>query len=235
MLFGFYPFVRYEEKEFQNKSNQLIANLSKKVAHDIRTPISTLNLISSKIADQDIKKLQQAVVNQINLIAEDLLNTSNQKVVSSLTRQTYLEFFEQIQQEYDLKQNFRTILVFNIDKEVSKYIIIYAKVLYPIICNVINNSIEACHIDNGEIEISARLLGNQFYIKIRDNGKGIPSEILSLLGRKQISYGKSNSSRSGNGIALFNARKDIESINGRFEIRSTLNEFTEVEIYIPLT
>lgn len=236
LSFGYYPFAKYEQKEHQNRSNQLLADLSKKLAHDIRTPISTLNLISSRISDQNIKELQLAVVKQINFISENLLNTNKAQHASDLNSETYISLFNQIHQEYSLKHNqSKKILFFDIDRQLNKYATKHSKILYPIICNVINNSIDAIDDQSGKINVEVALDSNQIKITIKDNGKGIPSEILTKLGSHPLSFGKEYNSSSGNGIALFNAKKDIESINGSLKIQSVLNQFTEVEIRIPIS
>lgn len=233
LSFGYYPFSKYEQKEYQNRSNQLLADLSKKLAHDIRTPISTLNLISSRISDQNIKELQLAVVKQINLISENLLNTSKNQNISDNNQEKYSSLIGQIHQEYALRYNqSRQIVHFEVDKKLMNCSTKHSKILYPIVCNIINNSIEAIDIQTGRVDIQMSLESNQIKISIKDNGKGIPSEILSKIGLQPMSFGKRHSSSSGNGIALFNAKKDIESVGGSLKIYSVLNQFTEVEIRI---
>jgi signal transduction histidine kinase len=236
LSFGYYPFARYEQKEYQNRSNQLLADLSKKLAHDIRTPISTLNLISSRISDQNIKDLQLAVVKQINLISENLLNTGKNQNGLYSNSETYSSLISQISQEYDLRHNqSRKVLFFEIDKQLINYSAKHSKILYPIICNIINNSIEAIDIQTGRIDVQASLDAHLIKFTFRDNGKGMPTEILAKIGSQPLSFGKKYSLNSGNGIALYNAKKDIESINGSLKIQSVLNQFTEVEIRIPIS
>ena len=234
-LFLYYPFIRFEEREFQNQSNQLMADLSKKLAHDIRTPISTLNLISSKISDLNIRDLQHAVIKQINLISEDLLNPSKSiQGLNDHTQQSYSDLIYQIKQEYELKLDLKILeIVFNIDRELETIPATHSKVIYSVLCNAINNSVEAINKESNRIQIDATKNLDQIQFKVRDNGIGIPKDILSKLGRQTVSYGKQARSFSGNGIALVNATKDIENIGGFLAIISTLNEFTEVEINIP--
>jgi signal transduction histidine kinase len=235
LLFGYYPFKKYEQKEYQNRSNQLLADLSKKLAHDIRTPISTLNLISSLISDQNIKELQLAVVNKINFISDNLLNTSKLQNGLNSIDETYSSLINQIYQEFDLKYNqSRKIIFFKIDASIESLQGKYSKVLYPILCNIINNSIEAISAQTGRIDVAVTLENNMLSITVLDNGKGIPSEILTQIGSRPLSFGKESSKHSGHGIALFNARKDIESINGRLNIQSVLNQFTEIRITVPM-
>lgn len=237
MLFAYYPFLSYERKETQNQNNQFLAGVSKKLAHDIRSPISTLNLISSKITDPRIKELQQAVVAQINLIADDLLysNRAQDKKSDVLAKQTYADLLIQIKKEYNLKFSLSNkSIIFSIDKSLKKMPAIHSKIIYPIICNSINNSIEAVGRKNGKIEIQAQLHADVLSIIIKDNGIGIPEDILVKLGHQVISHGKLVSLTSGNGIALFNAKKDITSIGGSFNIRSVVHEYTKVEINIPI-
>ncbi len=237
MLFSYYPFLSYEKKEIRNQNNQFLVSISKKLAHDIRSPISTLNLISSKIADPDLKELQRAVVTQINFIADDLLSSNKEqgKNPDPIARQTYADLLSQIQKEYSLKFTHPNVsIVFQIDAMLKKLPAVHSKILYPIICNLINNSVEAINPEIGKIEIKSRLNVDVLMIVVKDNGIGIPEDILVKLGRQFISHGKSESLASGNGMALFNARNDIIKIGGSFNIKSVINEYTKVEISIPI-
>lgn len=270
LLLLFYPFFKYEKKESINKSNEILAQLSTKLAHDIRTPISTLNLISSKISDEKIKDLQKSVVHQINLIAEDLLqqNKKQQPIPNSHSNpnldENYFDFFYNIENEFKIRLgNNKDSIKFSLDERLKEYSSQFLdknilKILYPIICNAINNSIEATQEENRSIEVMAQIINddvvtmndktikslaikstkvktnatsNKLKIQILDNGKGIPAEIVRKIGNEIVSYGKD---KNGNGLALYNAQRDIKALNGRMEIASIPNQNTEVQIEVPL-
>lgn len=83
--------------DIKSKIQQSLFLVSQKIAHDIRSPISTLNLISSKISDPEVKSLQISVVNQINAIANGLLeeskkNSFNANSIKNGNRNNYFIF-----------------------------------------------------------------------------------------------------------------------------------------------
>lgn len=231
-----------------------IFSLSQKLAHDIRSPISTLNIISSKMNDPELKELQLAVVDKINSIANDLLNKSKGQLQSpdnihqiknsdkeaqisqTLNIQsdnTLSLFFKNLVKEYDFKKvAIQQKVIFQIQNEdlkkgrLSKS---HEHILYQAINNFIQNSIDATNPTSGEIVILSQTNNHhQLEIVISDNGKGIPSEILQELGNKPLSHGKMNDSNSGNGIAIFNAKKDLLEMGIQLSIASQQNKGTQV-------
>ena len=96
----------------------------------------------------------------------------------------------------------------------------------------INNSVEALSSERGKVSISIHRSGSKLKILIRDNGNGIPEEILVRLGGPGVTHGKSGTD-SGSGLGVYHAKRTIEALSGSFSISSKLGEWTEVEIEIP--
>mgnify|MGYP001585236637 CR=1 FL=1 len=67
---------------------------------------------------------------------------------------------------------------------------------------------------------------------MRDNGQGIPKNILEKLGEKGVSHGKEGST-SGSGLGIYHAKKAIESFKGKFEILSREGLGTTITITFP--
>ncbi len=106
----------------------------------------------------------------------------------------------------DLEVDFQAI---NISKEIglSQQISIY-RIVQEILANILKHA--------GATEILLQCSENQhrFYITAEDNGKGFDVE----------------SSNLKNGLGLANIRKRVEYFNGRFDIASTINEGTTINI-----
>jgi len=64
---------------------------------------------------------------------------------------------------------------------------------------------------------------------VKDDGKGIPPEILSRLGEKGATFNK----KGGSGLGLYHSKTTIEKWGGKLEINSELNKGTDVIIRIP--
>jgi signal transduction histidine kinase len=242
-LFLLIPYSSFEAIQRSNEENSLLANVAKKIAHDIRSPLSTLSLLSERISDEDAKDLQLEVIKQLNNISESVLilkkarfepkEVIRQKDVEK-TQISYWDLLESIRKEYAIKRNlYSRNLSFKIDPILNSLAASKERVLYSIVCNAINNSIEATMQYTGVVEVSAFVEGSMIVIEILDNGKGMPKEILDHLGKKEISFGKENSINSGNGIALFNAKKDLMEIGGDILFFSELGVKTLVKITLP--
>ena len=219
----------YLQKEKENIENQKIKmqfNLSRKIAHDIRSPLSTLNLITNKIDHEEAKQLQISVIEQINAIAENLLSQSKIN-----TQHTYEQIINQLKTEYTIKkENLNRSITFNY-KPSEELKVISPDFLYSVLNNLIQNSIEATSETNGKISILITIQNKKIQFEIEDNGIGIPENILKQLGEKEISYGKGN---IGNGLGVFTAIQEIKKYNGNITINSSLGKGTKIKFEIPI-
>lgn len=234
--------VILEELSLVNVAKTKI-ELSRKLAHDIRSPLSTLNLISSQIQDSDIKQLQISVINQINQISEDLLKEVRQQSHKesslpnlSIQQITFAQLFKELAKEYNLKsEKMHTNVEFKIESTIHNISKNAPAFLYSCLNNLIQNSIEATiDVKAAHIQIHASIF-ESFFIKIEitDNGIGIPAHILQHLGKKEISYGKKNI-QSGNGIGVFSAYNQIRTAGGSMDFVSIENQKTTVSIILPV-
>lgn len=241
------------------ESQSKLSRLSKQVAHDIRSPLSALNLVISSFKDipEEKRLIIRNAVQRINDIANDLLqkskktevtildgvnkceNLANLKnntvslkptvlllptVIDSIVSEKRTQYRDKmkIRIEADLKNSFGVFAIAN------------ASELSRVISNLINNSVEAFTDSSGEIVIGVRSFQEQAKIFVKDNGRGIPNEIIKKMGQFGISFGKDMSnSDSGNGIGIYHAKKTIESWQGQFAIQSTIGVGTLIEIFLP--
>jgi PAS domain S-box-containing protein len=70
---------------------------------------------------------------------------------------------------------------------------------------------------------------HKILLSIRDNGKGIPPEVLSKIGTQGMSYAK-----AGTGLGLSHAIETIRKHKGYLKIESTLGQGTTVTLELPL-
>lgn len=101
--------------------------------------------------------------------------------------------------------------------------------LQRILSNLINNSVEVIG-DSGNIKVSLSCESGSAFIRILDNGKGIPPDVLKELGNVERTYDK----EGGSGQGVFPAKKMIESWGGMFSISSEVGCGTCVEIRLPV-
>ncbi|MBL7554597.1 MAG: HAMP domain-containing histidine kinase [Bdellovibrionaceae bacterium] len=231
------------------KIKDLTINISRQVAHDIRSPLTALNLAVSTFQDMTAEKRQlvKNATQRINDIANDLLkkNTHSFTTFADLKKDTAhilegtsvillptlidrivsekrIQYREKIdiKIEADLNNSFGTFILGN-DSELSR-----------IISNLLNNSVEALNNDKGEISVSLSGTHNRVLITIRDNGKGIPETLLPYVGELGFSHGKAGI-ESGSGLGIHHAKNTVYRWGGNFKIKSKLNEGVSVEMEFP--
>lgn len=219
-------------KDLENKKNQELFQLSFQLSHDIRSPLSALNLISQKINfdSEDLKSLYLNSIERINAISNDLLNNAkpiytHNNNVTDLAECLNVVFKE----KKTLLQDQKITFEFNF-KESSFPVFIPKHDLIRILSNIINNSIEAVsEKENPKITINIETNQKITTLKIFDNGSGIKKENLKFIGK--IGFSTKNS--SGNGIGLNHAIQTLNSYEAKLSIQSKENEWTEILITFP--
>jgi signal transduction histidine kinase len=212
----------------KQKELEIRAEVTAQVAHDIRSPVAALSVLSSNlsgISDEDRLLLQMAV-ERINNIAEDLLQQNSQAMpadILNIVESIILEKRFELQDRPNIKMSLET-------RDMVDYISILNHGQFSrIISNLINNSLDSISYE-GLIEIQLLAASvDHFQIKVIDNGKGIPQDVLAKLGSKGFSSGK----KSGNGLGLFHAKKMLTNWGGDLTITSQVGQGTEVVITLP--
>lgn len=102
-----------------------------------------------------------------------------------------------------------------------------------IILNILSNSIKYTK-DNGTISIYVGFVYNDAYIKILDNGIGIPEEDLGRIFERFYRVDKARTREmGGTGLGLSIAKDLLDKNGGSIDIKSIVGEGTEVVIKIP--
>ena len=247
-------FQTFQAERVDLEKLKATSELARQVAHDIRSPLTALNMVSSSIADQEDPKssLIKHSVRRINDIANDLLIKSKQNFddTSKHRRRIQLPESEKESIPLDVPELNLSALIENIVLE-KKQLPIFSKLEFKIsapqrlnvnlqssehlervISNILNNSAEAMNDGLGEISILLTEVQEFIEIEIVDNGKGIEASDLQRVGSQGFSKGKGDTD-SGHGLGLHHAKKYIGSIGGSLDFKSTLGEGTTVLIRIP--
>lgn len=101
--------------------------------------------------------------------------------------------------------------------------------LQSVISNIVDNSVDAIE-NKGRIELEFEVGDQHLDLLVRDNGIGIPANVLGRLTEEGFTYGKKN----GNGIGLFHAKQALSSVGGALLVSSNPGEGTTVTLRIPL-
>ena len=228
--------LQLTDAQYELKTQRAFTNLTRQVAHDVRSPALALErilktqnfLIKSKISPKTHELIQSAI--------QSIMETSNDLL--DQTKKEYQYNNSRIEDIAPLVQSVITqkeILNPNIDFEFNSPTKILAQ-CHPsefkrIISNLINNSIESlpknkkgvisCCIQS---ELNSKL--PKYKIVITDKGRGIKSEVLNKVSKKGFSSGKNK----GNGLGLSYASERVQIWGGSLEIESQENKGTSVTI-----
>lgn len=233
--------VEMMDKLKEQSRLQAIAQLARQVAHDIRSPLAALNVVTSMVSDlpEDKRLFIRSAVHRIDDIANELISRSkpvseeeNSEQKGEITVQLLSGVIEAIVSEKRLQ--FRTKRNITLDFQIAtENYGLFARInpvtIKRILSNLINNSVEAIERDDGKINIGLISEDDNVVISVTDNGKGIATEVLPLLMKEGASFGKTQ----GNGIGLYHASETIKSWDGRVEITSDLDAGTVVKVILP--
>lgn len=253
--------LRFQQVSIEIKKNQAVADISRQVAHDIRSPLSALMMLTNSFdsVPEEKRLIIRGSIQRINDIANDLLIKSKNinsefqvdsdftkkiKLINDSSRNSLLNIQPELipsivdlilsEKRIQFRDKISIEIISNFNQCYADFALVDAMEIKRVISNLINNSVEAFNYKNGKILVSITSDTNIIKIIINDNGKGMPENILKKLGEKGISYGKIGS-YSGSGLGIYHAKKCIENLRGQFEISSVVGIGTTISISLPKT
>lgn len=204
------------------------AEVARKVRHNIRTPLTALIRLSAReVRSETDFDLLKNVINQIKNLISELDNTKKSKEQESQFFSLLSVAMKEVRVVTPTSINLTTEVDDSLASANGEF---EQHELRSIISNLATNAFEAS-LSNGNIRISARDYGDRVLIDIVDDGKGIPTEIISKITEKGFSYDKPN----GTGIGLYHAKMNIESWGGNLFVKSLEGNGTTVTMSIPIT
>ncbi len=220
-------------KEINDARIDSFLSVSERVAHDIRSPISAINLILSRvnIENKEYREIISSSLVRIDETAEKILtkykgpNANANEVFESIN------IIELIRSSIAEKKIFNTKIEYklvSINEDLS-FVLGHKLELERIISNILDNSIYALKNNSSNPEILFEFCpsNESLTLKISDNGSGISAGLLTLLGKDRVT---TKGSEKGNGMALLHAKRAIERMNGVFKLSSVESERTTVSI-----
>jgi signal transduction histidine kinase len=226
-----------------NLKYKVSAEIARQVAHDIQSPIQSLEIALQHIdnAPEDMQDIISKSIYRIKHISDDLFKKSLQnkeKFISKDQGQVSIKIINnlinEIENEYKLKiKNTIFILSSLYSTELDKFVTINQMTLYRIVINIINNAIDSItssKVQNGKIVISSSIVQHFYFLKIENNGPAIPTHIIDSIWKKNFTHGKNKPSL---GLGLYHAKEEIEKIGGKINLETSVKK-TEFNILLPL-
>ena len=218
----------------EQAASDAMVQLAAQVAHDIRSPLAALGAAAKGLEmPEDQRKLVEGAVGRMQGIADDLLQRYRAPSAGQAAAKTAVYalggLIEQVLSEKRLQHKAKTGVKIEFNGAPGEIkALVEPKELQRLLSNLINNSVEA-FAGPGEVAISLSALDGKVLIEVKDNGKGIPLEILAKLGQKGETHGKAG----GTGLGLYHARVSVERWGGSLKITSKAGKGTTVSITLP--
>ncbi len=218
----------------KEEKSRLFANLS----HELRTPLTRIHLANSLIRIKNIESVQ----NEVKRINDNLQLVENRiQSMLALSKQTILneDLFETIElndlltpliedARFEAQEN-NISLIYNDVPEV--YIDLNAELFTSGIENIIRNAI---HYATSKIEVTLKVIEDNLYINIHDDGPGILEkdlpQIFEPFYRGERPEGLQDYGGSGLGLAIVSQM--VESHKGRVSAEN--NNGLSITILLPL-
>ena len=233
-----YLFSRIFRANIQKKFDESRISFFVEVAHDIRTPVSLIQLLVKQLANQEnveksIELIQRNTENLNEYVSQllDFQKIDRKQLKLSVTK-------------VDLKDCLTTIIndFTPILKEKSLDLILEVKhipvwfdqsKMNRIFYNLISNAIKYSN-EGGEIKIKSYLKEKHLYIDFIDNGIGVPDKQQEVIfDRFTRGTNVTNKGIPGTGIGLMLSRKIVELHQGKILLESKENIGSKFTIVLP--
>ncbi|HAK43244.1 MAG TPA: sensor histidine kinase [Clostridium sp.] len=202
-----------------------------KWVHEIKIPISALNIISERIEDEDIGLSVKNEVEKINFLVNSVMYGSR-STASAEDIFIKEEILKDIVKQ-SIKNNAFFLIKNNIEIEIedlSYNIYTDKKWLSYILDQIINNSIKYIR-ELGKLQFYAKDEGKYVELYIKDNGIGIAKEDIDRVFNKGFTGTNGrNTVYKSTGMGLYFSKKIIEMLEHKIEVESIQGEFTVFKI-----
>ena len=229
-----------EHVKLDNMRKEFVADVS----HELKTPLTSIlgyaETLSETDYDEEIRQKFLGVISseavRMTKLVNDLLTLSkfdNDNTEWEKTEFNLGELVKQCQQNLQIEMDkknqkvecFVTANVPNVfaDKDGIERVIL----------NILSNSVKYTG-EGGTIKIYVGFVYNDAYIKVIDNGIGIPEKDLDRIFERFYRVDKARTrAMGGTGLGLSIAKEILDRNGGRIDIKSKVHEGTEVVITIP--
>ncbi len=229
-----------EHVKLDNMQKEFVADVS----HELKTPITSIMGYADTLLEGEYdKETQEKFLNVIAVEARRMAKL----VTDLLTLSRYDSNKKKMQKEsFDLGELVKKCqdkLAIEIKKKnhtVNCFVTADVPPVYAdkseierVVLNILSNSIKYTK-DGGEIKIYVGFVYNDAYIKIFDNGIGIPEEDLNRIFERFYRVDKARTREmGGTGLGLSIAKEILDKNGGSIDIKSVVGQGTEVVVRVP--
>ena len=231
------------------KAQKLKTDFVANVSHELRTPLvsikGSLETILGPASDDKVAQKKF-----MSIMSEQVLRMEN--LINDLLILSRIELEEHIKPNKivnlndiftNIKSNFELILKkkkINLQIELMETTLVFGDndKLLTVFSNLIDNAIKYSQ-DGKNIYVKSqnsegKLIGKNMLISIKDEGIGIPQDLIPRITERFFRVDTEKSKKvGGTGLGLAIMKHIISQHRGDYEILSKVNEGTEIKIYLP--
>jgi len=222
--------IRQAGYEFDRMRKRILRHLNQRsemlsgISHDLRTPLTRMKLQIAFIKDKELGNKLAEDINEMEKMLNEYLQFTSSSYLEKNEEFNLSELINEIIKKYDNE---------NILKKLSDGIILNGRknLIKRCINNIIDNAIK--YGDKVNVELSKS--SNNLYIKIEDNGPGIPEKEYNNVFKPfyKIDKGRAES-KSSVGLGLSIASDIIRSHGGNIKLEKSPMNGLCVKISLPV-
>lgn len=232
-----------ERAELLELSNQSKNKLFSILAHDLRSPLNSIQSFLEVSMDGDLDEEEKKMINK-SLLREtkntrqlliNLLSWSKTQMEGVSVNLVKLDLFNTLEDTLLMQKSIAWEKNITLHNAIYQELQVFADtdMLELVIRNLVNNAIKFTPID-GEISVSTLIKGQECWIKVEDNGVGIAKtdylNIFSL--HSHSTYGTNN--EKGVGLGLVLCKEFVNMQKGKIWVESEPGSGTVFYVSLPL-
>ncbi len=202
----------------------------RQAAHDLKNPVTSLQRIldlDPEISKEELKPTLNKILGICKEMRKDYQSSSYKLKKASFNKPGPF-----IRDCVESRKVLNSKINFTLDLESDAHAIFVESEFQRVITNLIDNASDGVsRVKKPKIIVSSKYGDDVLEIKITDNGKGIPEEILNKVFDQGFTYGKA----SGTGLGLYYVQKKLSEWGGKVEITSSKKGTTAKLLFISKT
>lgn len=231
-----------EQEKVEQERREFVSNVS----HELRTPLTTMRSYLEALADGAWKnhelapkflKVTQNETERMIRLVNDLFQLSriDQKKYSLQRKRTeFISYFHHIIDRFEMNVTEQIIFKRKLPKT-NYFVWIDSDKMTQVFDNIISNAIKYSP-EGGTIELSVEQKNQQLYVRIKDEGIGIPQEMRDKIFERFYRADKARSRKlGGSGLGLAISKELVEAHYGEISVEATQEgKGTTILLTLPL-
>jgi signal transduction histidine kinase len=234
--------AREKNEEFE-RMNSMKDKLIPMIAHDIRSPLAslqnTLSLTRENVLNpEEFQKLSfalEADIYNLRGMLDNMLLWAREQIVEVKINRSRFDLSEMIRAVILMHRNSLIAKNINVHNYLQPETIVVSdkEMLTAVFRNIFSNAVKFTE-PGKNIYIQQIFLKHRIYVSLKDEGKGIPQDILEKINGKQHISTRGTANEKGTGIGIMFSKDLLNKLDEQFDITSMPGKGTSVTFSISI-